>query len=180
MVFVGFGFLMVFLKTHCWTSVGFNFFLCAWALQFGILTTHFWHSIFNNKWAKVEINVNSLIAGDFCAGACAITLGAVLGKADLFQCFVLITLECIFYGLNEAIGVRVLKATDLGGSMYIHTFGCYFGIAASYFYNPKRAIIDKEKRGFGGYTSQLIAMVGALFLFCYWPSWNAARCNSLF
>lgn len=32
MIFVGFGFLMVFLKTHSWTSVGFNFVIAAFAL----------------------------------------------------------------------------------------------------------------------------------------------------
>ena len=72
-----------------------------------------------------------------------ITLGAVLGKADLFQCWVLITLEVIFYSLNEAIGLVVMETVDMGGSMYIHTFGCYFGLAATYFFNPKRAIEDK-------------------------------------
>jgi hypothetical protein len=48
--------------------------------------------------------------------------------------WLLITLETIFYGLNEALGVVVLGAVDMGGSMYIHTFGCYFGIAATYFF----------------------------------------------
>jgi ammonium transporter Rh len=87
--------------------------------------------------------VNSLVIGDFGAAACMITLGAVLGKADLFQCWVLITLEVIFYSLNEAIGLVVMETVDMGGSMYIHTFGCYFGLAATYFFNPKRAIEDK-------------------------------------
>lgn len=32
MIFIGFGFLMVFLKTHSWTSVGFNFLIACWAL----------------------------------------------------------------------------------------------------------------------------------------------------
>jgi len=32
MIFVGFGFLMVFLKAHTWTSVGLNFFVAAWSL----------------------------------------------------------------------------------------------------------------------------------------------------
>jgi ammonium transporter Rh len=40
----------------------------------------------------------------------------------------------IFYGLNEAIGFLSFKATDMGGSMFVHTFGAYFGVAASYFF----------------------------------------------
>ena len=44
------------------------------------------------------------------------------------------SLELIFYGINESIGVGLLRVTDIGGSMYIHTFGAYFGLAASYFF----------------------------------------------
>jgi len=32
MIFVGFGFLMVFLKTHSWSSIAMNFVCAAWAL----------------------------------------------------------------------------------------------------------------------------------------------------
>ena len=32
MIFIGFGFLMVFLKSHSWTSVGFNYIIAVWAL----------------------------------------------------------------------------------------------------------------------------------------------------
>jgi ammonium transporter Rh len=32
MIFIGFGFLMVFLKTHCWSSIGFNYIIAAWCL----------------------------------------------------------------------------------------------------------------------------------------------------
>lgn len=37
MVYVGFGFLMVFLKKHSWTSVGYNFLIAAYACQLTIL-----------------------------------------------------------------------------------------------------------------------------------------------
>ena len=43
MIFVGFGFLMVFLRTHSWTSVGYNFLISAYVLQITILITSFWH-----------------------------------------------------------------------------------------------------------------------------------------
>jgi ammonium transporter Rh len=58
--------------------------------------------------------------------------------------------------------------------MYIHAFGAYFGLTASYFFHPKRAIEDKEQRGVGGYTSQYVAMIGTIFLYLFWPSFNAA------
>lgn len=60
--------------------------------------------------------------------------------------------------------------------MYVHAFGAYFGIAASYHFERRRAQedIDGESRGEGGYVSQTIAMVGTLFLWMFWPSFNSA------
>ncbi len=37
MIFIGFGFLMVFLKHHSWSSVGFNYLIGAWAIQCGVV-----------------------------------------------------------------------------------------------------------------------------------------------
>jgi ammonium transporter Rh len=62
----------------------------------------------------------------------------------------------------------------MGGSMYVHTFGAYFGIAASKHFSNRRAIQDLEKRGNGSYFSQLVAILGTLFLFMFWPSFNGA------
>ena len=45
MIFVGFGFLMVFLKNHSWCSIGFNYLIAAWAFQITILFRGFWHQI---------------------------------------------------------------------------------------------------------------------------------------
>ena len=84
MIYIGFGFLMVFLKTNSWTAVGFNFLLSAWAFQWGILVTSFWHMVFSNKWHRIQLDVPSLIVGDFAAASCMIAFGALLGKADLF------------------------------------------------------------------------------------------------
>jgi ammonium transporter Rh len=43
MIYVGFGFLMVFLKKNCWTSVGYNYLIAAYSCQIAILVTAFWH-----------------------------------------------------------------------------------------------------------------------------------------
>jgi len=174
MIFIGFGFLMVFLKTHSWTSVGFNFLIAAWVLQVGILMTAFWHMVLEGHFHKISLDMTSLIVGDFAAGAVLITFGAVLGKCSLSQLWCLATMELIFYSINEAIGAGQLGAVDMGGSMYVHTFGAYFGLAASYFFENKKAIEDKDGKCGGGYNSQLIAMVGTLFLWMFWPSFNGA------
>ena len=65
----------------------------------------------------------------------------------------LATLEIVIYGLNEAICAAHFGAVDMGGSMYVHTFCAYFGLAASYFFDNKKAIEDEKKRCEGDYTS---------------------------
>jgi len=84
MVYVGFGFLMVFLKKHCWTSVGFNYVIAAWSMQLAILLTGFWHmALVEEEFHKIVLDIPSLIVGDFGAAAVLITFGALLGKCDL-------------------------------------------------------------------------------------------------
>ena len=75
-----------------------------------------------------------MVAGDFAAASGLICMGAVLGKTNIFQLWVLISMQMIFYALNEAIILKYLQAVDIGGSMTIHTFGAYFGLAATFFY----------------------------------------------
>lgn len=43
MIFIGFGFLMTFLKRYGFSSVGFNLLLAAFGLQWGLLTQGLWH-----------------------------------------------------------------------------------------------------------------------------------------
>lgn len=80
--------------------------------------------------------------------------------------------ELIFYSLNEAIGVDAIKIHDIGGSMVIHAFGAYFGLAVSTFFDGKET--KKNKNIGSDYNSNLIAAVGTIFLFCFWPSFNGA------
>ena len=86
MIFIGFGFLMVFLKSHSWTSVGLNFVVAAYALQISILSSGFWYQAFSkpvDEWEKIPLTIENLIVGDFGAGTVLITFGALLGKVSL-------------------------------------------------------------------------------------------------
>jgi ammonium transporter Rh len=144
MVFIGFGFLMTFLKTHSWSAIGFNFIIACWAIQWTILCEGFWNmSLVGNAIAPIELNVKSLIIGDYGAAACLITYGALVGKVTFAQMYMLVTLEVIFYTLNKVICIRVLGAVDAGGSMTIHMFGAYFGLTSTFFFKSRKAIKDE-------------------------------------
>ena len=84
------------------------------------------------------------------------------------------TIEVFFYCLNESILIVIFKVFDIGGSMVIHTFGAFFGLSVAMWYKPKEAIADKNGLGVGNYLSDLVSMIGTLFLFCFWPSFKAA------
>ena len=43
------------------------------------------------------------------------------------QMLVVSILEVAFFSLNEKIGVNDFQAVDMGGSIFVHTFGAYFG-----------------------------------------------------
>lgn len=81
----------------------------------------------------------------------------------------------IFYGLNCAICVHLLKVADIGGSITIHMFGAYFGLASSYFFQSTRALQSKNIKV--SHNSETIAMIGSIFLWIYWPSFNGGPGN---
>jgi ammonium transporter Rh len=61
-------------------------------------------------------------------------MGGLLGKTTFSQLFLLVTIETIFYCLNAVIVLEKLHVLDIGGSITIHMFGAYFGLAATYFF----------------------------------------------
>jgi len=172
MIFIGFGFLMTFLKKYAHSSLGYTFYLSALAIQYSILINGFFHNWFKNDWQQITLNIETLITGDFAAGAVLITFGALLGKTSLLQMSFITLMELLFYAINESIGVIEYKAVDMGGSMYVHTFGAYFGLAVSYMISNKEKM-KSEKNG-STYNSDIFAMIGTVFLWMYWPSFNGA------
>jgi len=84
------------------------------------------------------------------------------------------TFEVFFYCINEAIVINIFSIYDIGGSIVIHTFGAFFGLSVTLFYKAEDAIADKNGLNSGNYLSNLVSMVGTLFLFAYWPSFNGA------
>lgn len=76
----------------------------------------------------------------------------------------------IGYTLNEAIVYEVLHVHDNGGSTAIHTYGAYFGITIALMLS--RYVVPKKEPK-TTYISTTLAMLGTLFLWMFWPSFNA-------
>ncbi|XP_006775787.1 PREDICTED: ammonium transporter Rh type B [Myotis davidii] len=162
MVFVGFGFLMAFLQRYGFSSVGFTFLLAAFALQWSTLVQGFLHSFHGSH---IHVGVESMINADFCAGAVLISFGAVLGKTGPAQLLLMALLEVALFGINEFVLLSLLGVSQ--------GFGAYFGLVLSrVLYRPQ---LEKSKHRQGSvYHSDLFAMIGTIFLWIFWPSFNSA------
>lgn len=171
MIFVGFGFLMTFLKKYGYSSVGFNFVLASFSLQWATLVQGWLHGMKED--GKIHIGIESMINADFCTGSVLISFGALLGKCSPVQMLVMTIFESALFPINEFILLSLLQIKDAGGSMTIHTFGAYFGLViARVLYRPQ---LDKSRHREGSvYHSDLFAMIGAIYLWMFWPSFNSA------
>ena len=174
MIFVGFGFLMTFLRKFSWSAVSKNFIISCVTIQLAVLSIDFWKMMITGKWEVIGLSIEKLIDADFCAGSILIAFGAVIGKLSLIQYLVMACIQVVFYGLFEAISTKVLFALDIGGSVSIHMFGAYYGLTVAF-------MMRKEKHADGktSFCSNLYAMIGTLFLWMYWPSFNAAMSSGI-
>ncbi|KFO91138.1 Ammonium transporter Rh type A, partial [Buceros rhinoceros silvestris] len=169
MIFIGIGFLMTFLKKYGFSSVGINMLIAALGLQWGTLMQGFWHL----REGKIHVGIKSMINADFSTAAALISFGAVLGKTSPVQMLILTILEITIFACNEHLVAEIFQATDVGASMTIHAFGAYFGLAAALvLYRP--GLKNKHENEESTYHSDLFAMIGTLFLWLFWPSFNSA------
>ncbi|GCB76748.1 hypothetical protein scyTo_0016603 [Scyliorhinus torazame] len=174
MVFVGFGFLMTFLKRYGFGSVGFNFLIASFSIQWSLLMQGWFHSLDFSD-GKIKIGLESLINADFCAASVLIAFGGVLGKVSPVQLLIMSLFQVTLYAVNEFIILDVLGAKDAGGAMVIHVLGAYFGLTvARVLYRPN---LDQKKNE-SVYHSDLFSMIGTLYLWMFWPSFNSAISNN--
>jgi len=179
MIFIGFGFLMTFLHSYGFSALTLNFMVGVFSIEWGILCMGFFNSLWAAKgvgadMAKIPLNVEMFIEGDFAAATALISLGALLGKCTPAQALVMVTLELAFYALNYHLSIVELGASDVGGTMAIHTFGAYFGLACAWVLSKEDKTVKGHKNNGSTYHSDMFSMVGTLFLWCFWPSFVAA------
>ncbi|KAJ8684404.1 hypothetical protein QAD02_020196 [Eretmocerus hayati] len=170
MIWIGFGFLMTFLKKYSQSAVGLTFLVGAIFVQVAILCDGI-YNMGNNH--KAMLSLESLLSADVAVAAPLISMGAVLGKISYMQLISMGIIELFVYTANKRIGESYFAAVDDGGSVNVHAFGAYFGLAVSFILGMKEKPKDNSLER-SSYQSDIFAMIGTLFLWLFWPSFNSA------
>ena len=129
MLLAGFGFLMTFLKRYGMSALGFTMIVTVIVTQFAIIVFGFARL---DEEFVIKLAFIDIVEGGVVAAAVLISFGVVIGKVNPLQLLFMGLIECIFVVLNAHIGYSLMGVCDVGGTIFIHTFGAYFGLAVSF------------------------------------------------
>merc|ERR1719454_656518 len=119
---------------------------------------------------NMQLNFMSLLNGNFAVAAVLISFGGLIGKISPMQCFVVTILELVFYCANKVFFLtNMLNIADCGGTIIIHVFGAYYGLAAAATLGPAK----NETYNGSSYNSDIFSLIGTVFLWLFWPSFVA-------
>ncbi|KAF3854635.1 hypothetical protein F7725_022690 [Dissostichus mawsoni] len=170
MIFVGFGFLMTFLKRYSFGAVGFNFLIAAFGLQWGCYARLV--RLPGPRW-KDQIGIESLINADFCVASCLIAYGAVLGKVSAVQLMVMTLFGITLFAVEEHIIIHIIHVSQrcrrLHGDPHLWSLLWSFHLVDALSANLNQS----SRLQCSVYHSDVFAMIGP-FLWMFWPSFNSA------
>ncbi|HMV11469.1 MAG TPA: ammonium transporter [Nitrosomonas sp.] len=172
MLLVGFGFLMVFVRRYGFGATTGTYLVVATGLPLYMLLRA--NGIFGH-----ELNphsVDAILYSEFAVATALIAMGAVLGRLRVFQYALLALLIVPAYLLNEWLVLDNASGLtegfqDSAGSIVIHAFGAYFGLAMSLVLTTAQ---QREEPIVSDATSDRFAMLGSMVLWLFWPSFATA------
>lgn len=189
MMLVGFGYLMTFLRWYGLGAVGYTLLITCLGAQVALLaeslfkskswdnkhnstyeTEHFWQKDGQNG---VDIGLPELLDAMFAVAAMLISFGGLIGKINPKQLLLLVCAESVFYSANkQLILTRWLDIKDCGGTIIIHMFGAYFGLAIAYVLGePDKGQAKTFEKS--STMSDVTSLIGTTVLWVYWPSFVA-------
>lgn len=170
MLMVGFGFLMVFVRKHGFSSVTATFLVVSLSLPLYMLIKSFGPEGFSLP----VISIDSFIFAEFAAASLLIAIGAPLGRLKMDQYLLMTALFIPAYILNEWLILESGLFTgflDTGGSVVIHAFGAYFGLGVVS--NTLNKFEDAPGAENNAISNQL-CLIGSMVLWIFWPSFTSA------
>lgn len=168
MLMVGFGFLMVFIRKHEYSSLTATFLAVSIAVPFYMLIKSLEGEEFS------VISINGFLFAEFAAASLLIAMGAVLGRLKMDQYFLLGLLFVPAYIFNEWLLLEsgmFVGFLDTGGSVAIHAFGAYFGLGLIATTDKKfkdAPLCECDK------TSNEFCLLGSMILWLFWPSFTSS------
>uniref|UniRef100_A0A3P9PCI5 Ammonium transporter AmtB-like domain-containing protein n=1 Tax=Poecilia reticulata TaxID=8081 RepID=A0A3P9PCI5_POERE len=170
MIFLGFGCLLAFFRFYGFSGMVFNFLTATFAIQWAILIQGYFQFYSDGK---IHLGVINLINAEFACAVVLISFGAVLGKTSPVQLLVMALLEIPIFAVTEWAVLKYLRINDAGGSILIHLFACYFGLGVTFvLYRPR--LNKGHPKETTSYNSDILSVMGTLFLWVFWPSFNSA------
>lgn len=168
MLLVGFGFLMVFLRGHEFSSLTATFLAVSIAIPVYMVAKSFLPGEYE------VMNISGFLFAEFAAASLLICMGAVLGRLKMDQYFILAILFTIGYIFNEWLLLEsgVFRGfLDTGGSVAIHAFGAYFGlgVVATTDRKFKNKPAPKTNK-----VSNEFCLLGSMVLWIFWPSFTSS------
>merc|ERR1711935_598466 len=142
MIFVGFGFLMTFLKKYGLAAVSLNMLLSVLCIEWSILVNGFLHLHYdkcevpealaraarsaggggaeelrynkfcNDQWPWIDITLGTMLSADFATAAVLISFGVLLGTTTPIQLILMSLIEIVLFNINEVIGRNYIGAVD--------------------------------------------------------------------
>ncbi|NWW72114.1 RHBG protein, partial [Climacteris rufus] len=173
MLVVGLGLLLTFLPRYGFSALTHNFLLLNFSMQWALLLQGLVHHFHHGQ---IHLDLHKVLISEFAAVTVLISVGAILGRASPCQMLVMATCEIPFYLASEWVIVTCLGVLDVGGTITIHVFSCYFGLGVSkaLFRAGQQPLHPKETPT---PRSDLMSLVGMLILWVFWPSFVAVLCQ---
>ena len=143
-----------------------------------------------------------VLEGGLAAATVLVSFGVLIGKISPLQLLIMGLIETILFVANAHFGYSILGTVDvgknciffltfvlIGGSIFIHAFGAYFGLAISLLMSRKDFDVTGDKQDTTP-TTDLFSFLGtnlsspfssspssccpgSILLWLYWPSFNA-------
>ena len=169
MLLLGFGFLMVFVRGHGYSTITATLLVVSISVPVYMLIKSF-------VGEEPQINIEALLWGEFAAASLLIAIGAPLGRLKMDQFILMAVLFTVIYLINETLildsGLECFEGfQDTGGSVVIHAFGAYFGLG----------VVATTMKKFEGApecetdsTSNQFSLLGSFILWVFWPSFTSA------
>ncbi|XP_019940092.2 rh blood group, D antigen [Paralichthys olivaceus] len=167
MVIFGFGFLCTFLVRYGFSASAFNLLVAVMATQWAVILNGI-----EDYRGKIRLDLRSLVEAEMCTASVLISIGAVLGKTNPVQLIPIALLEVSGFILNKWVLQTLLKVRLVNSIMMLHIFGAFFGLMLTWILQRKGSEWRFEKEKIH-HRSGLFSMLGTLFLWMFWPSFNS-------